>query len=191
MRTIGDRIAFCRSAIGLTRKELSLLWGNASVPTISRWELDVIVPSTKKISAMADFFSSKGLIVSPAWIESCSGVSPSLLNIKEFNEDVFDEMCEQTILVFNQTIKDFIFYKVTSHFFSPVIRYGDYVGGVKIEEHDICTLNSLAFVVHENTVHVGFLEYDDGVFLKNSHGKRIEFENYNVLGKVNWTAIRP
>lgn len=191
LKTIGDRITYCRSAINLTRKELSSVWGEASVPTLSRWELDIIIPSSKKILSMSEFFCSKGLIVSCEWIEKGLGISPSILNMKKFTTDEFDEVCEQTFFILNQTIKDFAYYKVTSNFFSPVIRYGDYVAGVRIEKEDILNLNSLAFVVHENIVHVGFLEYNDKVFLKNSQGKKMEFNNYTHLVKVHWTAIRP
>lgn len=191
MKTIGDRITYCRSSVGLTRKEFSELWGEASIPTLSRWELDTIEPTPKKISSVAEFFCSKGLIVSPDWIQNGSGFPPSLLNMKEFLEDDFDDMCEQSFLSLNQKIKDFTYYKVTSNFFAPIIRYGDYVGGVKIVSDISESTNSLAFIVHENAVHVGFLGYNNLVSLKNSQGKLIEFSNYSFLAKVHWTAIRP
>lgn len=191
MNTIGDRITYCRSLIGLTRKELSELWGEASVPTLSRWELDTIEPTKRKISAVAEFFCSKGLIVSPDWIQIGSGSMPSLLDMKEFVEDDFDNMCEQNFLHMNQMIKDFTYYKVTTNFFAPIIRYGDYVGGVKIKTAITENINSLAFIVHENTVHIGFLGFSDKVLLKNAQGKQIEFSNYSLLAKINWTAIRP
>lgn len=177
--------------MSLTRKNLSTLWNEASVPTLSRWELEIIVPSKRKISSLANFFCSNGLIVSSDWIESGSGAPPSILNTKEFSEDDFDGMCEQTFLTLSQSIKNLIYYKVTSNFFSPAIRYGDYVAGIKIQKEDILNLNSLAFVVHENTVHVGFLEYTDKVLLKNSQGKKIEFIDYTFLAKIHWTAMRP
>lgn len=191
MKTIGDRITYCRSTIGLTRKEFSLLWGEASVPTLSRWELDVIEPTPKKISSVAEFFCSKGLVVSPDWIQNGTGLSPSHLNMKEFTEDDFDEMCDQSFLNLNQKIKDFIYYKVTTNFFAPVIRYGDYVGGVKLDGDLSNNWNSLVFIVHDNTVHVGFLIESQKVTIKNSQGKLLEFDDYSLLVKVNWTAIRP
>jgi transcriptional regulator with XRE-family HTH domain len=191
LKTIGDRITYCRSAINLTRKELSELWDGASIPTLSRWELDIIIPSSKKMLSMSEFFCSKGLIVTRDWIEKGVGVPPSILNTKEFTSDEFDEICEQTLFVLSQNIKNFVYYKVTSNFFSPIIRYGDYVAGVKIDKEDIMNLSSLAFVVHDNIVHVGFLECDGDVFLKNSQGKKMEFKNYTYLVKVHWTAIRP
>lgn len=191
MKTIGDRITYCRSSIGLTRKEFAELWGEASIPTLSRWELDTITPTLKKIASVAEFFCSKGLIVSPDWIQNGSGFPPSLLHMKEFMEDDFDELCEQNFLSLNQKVKDFTYYKVTSNFFAPIIRYGDYVGGVKINSDISEHANSLVFIVHENAVHVGFLGCDKTVFLKNSQEKRMEFSHYSVLAKVHWTAIRP
>lgn len=192
MKTIGDRITYCRSTLGLTRKEFAESWGEASVPTLSRWELDVIEPTPKKLASVAEFFCSKGLVVSPDWISNGTGFPPSLLNMKEFLEDDFDDMCEQSFLSLNQKIKDFTYYKVTTNFFAPVIRYGDYVGGVKINADISGSTNSLAFIVHENTVHVGFLDYaNDKVSLKNAQGKVIEFPNYSFIAKINWTAIRP
>lgn len=193
MNTIGDRITYCRSTIGLTRKELAELWGEVSVPTLSRWELDSIEPTHKKISLIVDFFSSKGLIVSPEWIQSGQGLAPSHLNMSEFTEDDFDALCEQNFLSLNQKIRNFAYYKVTSNFFAPMVRYGDYVGGVRIEANLADCINSLVFVAQENTVHVGFLDNVnvDTITIKNSQAKLIEFNHYNFLAKVHWTAIRP
>jgi transcriptional regulator with XRE-family HTH domain len=191
LKTIGDRLTYCRSTIGLTRKELAEMWGQASIPTISRWELDTIEPTSKKITSVAEFFCSRGLIVSSDWITAGSGMTPSLLNMKEFTEDEFDALCEQSFLTLNQKIKDFTYYKVTSNFFSPTIRYGDYIGGVKIFNDYGDNINSLVFVVHENSVYVGFLEKRDNLTIKNSIGKTMEFPNYSLLAKIHWTAIRP
>lgn len=191
MKTIGDRITYCRSTIGLTRKEFSEFWGEASVPTLSRWELNVIEPTHKKISSVAEFFCSKGLIVSPDWIQNGTGFAPSHLNMKEFTEDDFDQMCDQSFLSLNQKIKDFTYYKVTTNFFAPIIRYGDYVGGVKLDTNLSEHRNSLVFIVHENAVHVGFLDDNTNVTLKNSQGKVMEFNDFSYLAKVHWTAIRP
>lgn len=191
LKTIGDRITYCRSTIGLTRKEFAELWGEASVPTLSRWELDTIEPTAKKIASVAEFFCSKGLIVSPDWIKNGSGFPPSLLNMKEFLEDDFDDMCEQSFLSLNQKIKDFTYYKVTSNFFAPIVRYGDYVGGVKIDSTISENINTLVFIVHNNAVHVGFLGYNGVVLIKNSQGKIMEFSSYSFLAKIHWTAIRP
>ena len=191
LQTIGDRITYCRSIIGLTRKELANKWDDASIPTIARWELDTVQPSSKKIQALADFFCSNGLIVSLEWIEFGTGSIPSLLNMKEFREDQFDDLCEQNFLDLHQKVKDFSYYKVTSNFFSPIIRYGDYVAGLKISSHVESYINSLVFVVNDNTVHVGFLCFDNGFFLKNALEKKMVLNNYDLLVKIQWTAIRP
>lgn len=191
MKTVGDRLSYCRSAIRLTRKELSEMWGQASVPTISRWELDSIEPTLKKITSLSEFFCSKGLIVSVDWIQEGTGLAPSLLNMKEFNEEEFDELCEQNFLNLNKSLKDFVYYKVTSNFFSPTIRYGDYVGGVKIIDDYTKNINSLVLVVHENAVYVGFLDSIEKLTIKNPLGKSMIFSDYNLLAKIHWTAIRP
>lgn len=191
MKTIGDRLTYCRSIIGLTRKELSEMWGQASIPTLSRWELDTIEPTSKKVASVAEFFCSKGLIVSSDWIIDGSGMAPSLLNMKEFTEDEFDDLCEQSFFNLNQKLKDFSYYKVTSNFFSPIIRYGDYIGGVKITNDSVDNINSLVFVVHENSVYVGFLEKRENLTIKNAIGKTMEFPHYSLLAKIHWTAIRP
>ena len=192
LNTIGDRITYCRSSLGLTRKELAESWGEVSVPTLSRWELDTIEPALKKISSIAEFFCSQGLIVSPHWIQRGEGFTPSLLNMKEFTEDDFDNICDQNFLSLNQKIKNFIWYKATSNFFSPIMHYGDYVGGVKIENENLSSnINSLVFVVHENSVHVGFLEIDEIAIIKNAQGKSMKFPNYSFMAKIYWNAIRP
>ena len=191
MHTIGDRITYCRSTIGFTRKELAAKWGDASIPTIARWELDTVQPSSKKIQVLSEFFCSNGLIVSSEWIETGVGSIPSMLDMKEFREDQFDELCEQNFLELHKKIKNFTYYKVTSNFFSPIIRYGDYVAGLKITSNAESHVNSLAFVVSENTVYVGFLGFDNGLFLKNALDKKIFLNSYDVLVKIQWTAIRP
>jgi len=191
LNTIGDRISYCRSTLGFSRKEFAEFWGGASVPTLSRWELDTVEPSFKKISSVAEFFCSKGLLVTPEWIKDGGQGAPSLLNMKEFSEDDFDDICENNFLNLNKQIKNFKFYKVTSNFFSPMIRYGDYVGGIEILEGQEKNDNSLAFVLCENTVFVGFLGYNENIFLSNSIGKKMDFPSYSLIAKVHWTAIRP
>ncbi|MBA2711616.1 MAG: hypothetical protein H0U57_13635 [Tatlockia sp.] len=62
MSTIGDRINYCRLSLKLTRKELSELWKMASVPTIARWELNVVKIPLKKLASLVDFFCNNGLI---------------------------------------------------------------------------------------------------------------------------------
>lgn len=191
VNSIGDRISYCRSAAGFTRKELAELWGQASVPTISRWELDIIEPASKKIESIAEFFCSKGLIVSSEWIQEGVGIAPSLLNIKDFSEGDFDSLCDETFLHLNKSLRDFSYYKVTSNFFAPVIRYGDYVGGIKLHTCEPQHQHSLVFVVHENSVYVGLMERTSVLVLKNPQGSILEFPKYDVLAKICWTAIRP
>jgi transcriptional regulator with XRE-family HTH domain len=194
LKTIGDRITYCRSLIGLTRKEFSSVWGKVSVPTLSRWELDVIQPSPKKIAALVDFFCSKGLMIVPEWLEKGIGIPPAMLHTKEFVEEQFDAICEYTFkLIFHNINNHLIYYKVTSNFFSPVIRYGDYVGGTKISDNKIFEyVGSLVFIVQDNSVCVGFLNsLNNTMTLKNAQGKTTEFVNYGLIAKVDWTAIRP
>jgi len=191
LKTVGDRITYCRASIRLTRKELADIWGEASVPTLARWELNNNEPSQKKLSSITDFFCSKGLIVSPDWLKNGSGLAPSILNMEEFTEDDFDDMCEKTFLTLNQKIKNFIYYKVTTNFFAPTVRYGDYIGGTKITNSIAENINSFVFVVHENSVYAGFLNYNEKVVIKNSQGKTLEFDDCSIIAKVNWTAVRP
>ena len=191
MDNIGERLTYCRSTLGLTRKDLSSQWGGASVPSISRWELNVIEPAQKKITALSDFFCSTGLVVSPDWISLGRGAIPSLLNMKEFSENDFDSMCEKSFLSLNQKINNFIYYKVTSNFFSPIIRYGDYVGGVKIFDDLVNHLNSLVFVIKNNVINVGFLSSVDSLEIKNSQDKILAINDCDVIAKVTWSAIRP
>ncbi|MBA4696967.1 MAG: hypothetical protein H2069_06255 [Legionella sp.] len=189
--SIGDRITYCRSSLELTRKELIDLWKKASIPTYCRWELDAIQPNFQKISNLAEFFCSQGLIVSPEWIQTGHGPQPSLLNMQEFREDQFDTLCEESFLDLNKKVKNFLFYKVTTNFFSPIARYGDYVAGVRVDDILPENINTIHAVVFENSVYVGFLENKKILTLKNTQDKVIEFSDYNVLAKVHWTAVRP
>ena len=62
--TIGERITYCRSLLGMTRNDLAeKLGGVVSLPTIARWELNTVIPSLKKIDILVSFFISQGISV--------------------------------------------------------------------------------------------------------------------------------
>lgn len=195
MNTIGDRITFCRSSLKLTRKDLSEQWKVASVPTIARWELDVVKIPLKKLSSLIDFFNNNGLIVTQEWILSRSETPPILINNNAFEELDFDSLAQENLLNVNMQEKNFTFGQVKNTLIAPFIKYGDYVGG------NTCSLSSLhvatgdiIFLKRMSGIAVGILDqYEDAIILKNfaNHHESFDKNIIESIGKVKWIVRRP
>lgn len=194
--SIGDRITYCRSALYLTRKELASEWKGASVPTISRWELDVIDIPYKKLDTLIKFFQKKGLVVTKEWIIRGVGAPPVLLSDEHFDDLDFDSLAQEELLTLNKKIKNFIFGKITNNFMSPIVKYGDYIGGVNsINEIDFMRFFGELIFVREITtdLFIGILfDYKKDIIIKsyNSEKKIIKTSNLNAIGKVQWIIKR-
>jgi hypothetical protein len=196
--TLGDRITYCRSSLFLTRKELSDLWQGASIPTISRWELDSIRIPLKKLNSLVDFFNAKGLIVSHEWLLEGTGVPPFLLRDDKFDEPDFDSLAQEKLLDLNRQIKNFVFGQVKNNFLSPFIKYGDYIGGINnISNFDTISnflMGELIFFKKMANITVGILQEIDNQIIINGFNKEseaINIENIDAIGKVQWIIRRP
>lgn len=195
MNTIGDRITYCRSSLKLTRKDLSEQWKMASVPTIARWELDVVKIPLKKLSSLIEFFHNNGLIVSQAWILSQSETPPIFLRNNAFDELDFDSLAQENLLNVNMQEKNFTFGQVKNTLIAPFIKYGDYVGG------NNCSFSSLAqavgdvvFLKRASGMVVGILDkYEEVIILKNftNHQESFDINLVESIGKVKWVVRRP
>lgn len=195
MNTIGDRITFCRSSLKLTRKDLSEQWKMASVPTIARWELDVVKIPLKKLASLIDFFSSNGLIVTQGWILNQSEAPPILVKNNAFDELDFDSLAQENLLNVNMQEQNFTFGQVKNTLVSPFIKYGDYIGG------NSCPFSSLTSVVGDvifikriSGIVVGILDKcEDEIILKNltNHHESFDKSLIESVGRVKWIVRRP
>ena len=130
--TMGDRITYCRSSLCLTRKELIEKWRGASIPTLARWELDIVKIPQKKLLSLIAFFHENGLLVTEAWLKDSLGTPPLLLQNDQFDEVDFDSIAQEKLLDVNRQLKNFIFGQVKNNLMNPVIKYGDYIGGINL-----------------------------------------------------------
>lgn len=193
MKTIGDRITYCRSSLNLTRQELVDLWQETSIATLARWELDSVKTPEKKIKAIADFFCSKGLLVSLDWLKLGIGPGPTQIDLDQFTQEEFDNSCEAHFSALREKTENFFYYKVTSHFFSPIIKIGDYAAGIwNGESHLGGMIDQLVMIIESNTVYVGLLDYvNNKIILKNTRTELMEFSKFNKIIRISWTALRP
>lgn len=195
MNTIGDRITYCRSSLKLTRKDLSLQWGMASVPTLARWELDVIKIPLKKLSSLIDFFYNKGLIVTQGWILNQSETLPIFINNHAFDELDFDSLAQENLLNVNMHEKNFTFGQVKNTLISPFIKYGDYVGGNNCSFLSLTAyVGDVIFLKRISGIVVGILERnEDEIILKNftNHHELFDKNLVESAGKIKWIVRRP
>lgn len=196
--TLGDRITYCRSSLFLTRKELSDLWVGASIPTISRWELDSVRIPMKKLTSLIEFFTNQGLIVSQEWLLEGTGIPPFLLRDDKFDEPDFDSLAQEKLLDINRQVKNFVFGQVKNNFLSPFIKYGDYIGGINnIHNYESISnflIGELIFFKKISNITVGILqEIDNQIIISgfNKENEAINIENIDAIGKVQWIIRRP
>lgn len=195
--TLGDRITYCRSSLSLTRKELSILWKGASIPTISRWELDSVRIPIKKLNSLIEFFNGKGLIVSQEWLLEGTGIPAFLLRNDKFDEPDFDSLAQEKLLDINRQVNNFVFGQVKNNFLSPFIKYGDYIGGININNIESISnflTGEVVFFKKTSSITVGILqEIDHQIMVSgfNKENEAIDIANIDAIGKVQWIIRRP
>lgn len=195
LTTTGDRITYCRSSLSMTRKELAEGWQGASIPTLSRWELDTVAIPAKKLSSLTDYFNQQGLLVTENWLTTGEGIPPVILNESGFDAIDFDAMAEQCLLDINRRQYNFCFGKVSNNLMAPLVKYGDYVGGVKLTSSDLKLLeDEVVFLLKGNEFFVGMLRSENGlIFLSGLKGQNetLKIESYDGIGKLQWLVRRP
>ena len=196
--SMGDRITYCRSALGLTRKELAERWGGASVPSIARWELDTVKIPEKKLLAMICFFFDCGLVITEEWIISGTGTPPLLIKNDLFKDLDFDSLAQENLLNINMQQKGFIFGQVRNNLVSPVIKYGDYIGGISsfnCLNKDIAKsfTDELIFIKKKTGLLVGiFKDIQQEIIIRNFAGASevVNSDNLEAVGRVQWIVRR-
>jgi len=198
--SVGDRLTYCRSSLCLTRKELSCDWGGASVPSIARWELDTVKIPSKKLTSIIGFFLKKGLIVNDAWVIDGAGNPPFLVRNDAFVDVDFDSLAQENLLNINMQQKNFVFGQSRNNLISPVIKYGDYIGGIasytsndsSVILHSL--IDELVFLKNRSGLLVGILnDCSENVTIKNHIGAKesVSFCGLESIGKIQWIARRP
>ena len=198
--SIGDRLTYCRSSLCLTRKELSCDWGGASVPSIARWELDTVKIPNKKLLSAIGFFLKKGLIVNEAWIIDGVGNPPFLVRNDAFVDIDFDSLAQENLLNINMQQKNFVFGQSRNNLASPIIKYGDYIGGIASHINNDASvilntlIDELVFLKNRLGFFAGILkDCSENVIIKAHAGAEESFSfcDLESIGKIQWIARRP
>lgn len=190
--TLGERITYCRNLLGLARNEMAeKMAGAISLPTLTRWELNTVNPSSKKIEILRKFFLNQGLTVSMEWLQDGRDFPPLSMDLKKFDSAQFDEIVYATLVGIRNKIKDFYFQQVNSNFFRPIISFGDYVGGVAENNRNLID-GKLCFLCTESVATAGIYNYKNNA-IRNLSGETEEANSgANIMiGELQWTVRRP
>jgi transcriptional regulator with XRE-family HTH domain len=189
--TLGERITYCRNLLGFTRNEMVEIIGSTiSLPTLARWELNTVAPSTKKIEALTHFFIKQGINVSAEWIKEGLGFPPVSLDLKNFDPSQFDELAYSTLVSIRNKVKDFCFMQINSNFFRPVLSFGDYIGGI-IEGNKKILSGRLCFLSMEGLVVAGVYNYEKNCITNLNGDVKDAGNNTEQMGEIQWIIRRP
>ena len=192
--SIGERINYCRSLIGKTRKEVSDEIGIVSLPTLSRWELNITKVPTKKIDFLINYFSENNIFISKEWLVSGAGHSPIDGNLQDFNKNNFDDIAVNALFSLKREIKNFWFSQVSNNFFSPFASFGDYIGGILVQstkENFIALKDKICFFSDDKEVFAGILRVSDQFFVENIRNERMAVNVDCLVGEMQWLSKRP
>ncbi len=187
-KTSGERLSYCRSLLGLSRRQFAEAVGGISVPTISRWELNYTAITRPKLEEIVQFFRNHGIEVTSEWIISNSDQPPINTNLQDLNKLNFDELSYITLTNLKNTIENFEIYQINNNFFEPIIYNGDYIGGVCDNNLEKLT-NKLCYVVHDKMVSVGIFNYSQ-MCIVNFFKQPINITPTVKIGAVSWLAKR-
>lgn len=193
--TVGERLNYCRSLINKTRKEVSDEIQVISIPTLTRWELNTISVPKKKFKLLVDYFSKNNLFVSEEWLSNGTGGLPINGNLEEFSEENFDDLALKNLLSMQENVKDFWFSQVSNNFFSPIISFGDYIGGIPLKKENFFSAKEkICFYSTEKETFAGILKVSNQeIFLENygNEKRNIDIKINQKLGKLQWLIKRP
>lgn len=190
MKSIGDRLIYCRNMLGFTRKNLSDLI-NISTSSLSRWELNYIKIPTSQIKKFVIFFENHGINVSAEWLEYGTGIPPLNANFNNFTKDNIGDIIYSTLLDIKNKTGCFEFKQVNNNFFSPEISFGDYVGGFPKTDYTLLN-NKMCFAITTKNVIAGYFSLN-GFYFKNQKNeiKYIDKNEDLIIGEVLWIAKHP
>ncbi|MBA4697733.1 MAG: hypothetical protein H2069_10195 [Legionella sp.] len=177
---------------------MSEKWGNASIPTIARWELDTVRIPEKKLLSLVVFFQENGLIVSEEWIRDGKCAPPIFLQQNIFDQLDFDSIAQEKLLDINRQTNNFIFGQVKNNLMSPFLKYGDYIGGVNLNKESSLTSleGELVFLkIKIKEIIVGFFKskIEEEIYICNFEATTtlININQIEAIGKIQWIARRP
>lgn len=195
MKTIGERIHYCRKLLNLTRNEVADEYQEVTLSTLERWENDKVQVKERNILAFIKYLTIKGLPVTLEWLRYGAGNPPMLF--RQNNDGInmtFDEVANLSAEHIRGSTANFIYFQVNNNLFEPILRYGDYAGGIICENLDLLN-GKLCFYKNHKSVIVGFLNLiDDNNFsvvgFNKSDIKQFTRDDNGVFGELNWLMRR-
>lgn len=188
--TIGERISYCRSLLGLTRKEFIELIGTISHTSLTRWELGYVkdIPISQ-LDKLIIFLNSQGIIVSKEWVLLGTGNPPINSRLKNLNEINFDEVAYLTLSQLKSHITEFQIFQINTNFFEPVLCHGDYIGGIIYNKNISQLTNQLCFIIDNGIITTGIFDFSENC-LGNLFNNRLYLKDKFIIGKITWIAKR-
>jgi transcriptional regulator with XRE-family HTH domain len=141
---IGQRIRHCRRLTGLTRKEFCERHSIASA-TYSHWEQGKVAISEKTILFCTQAFLAEGINCSSEWLLHEGGQPPTVINSnnrhlpEKFFERTFENISPEIsafldVQAYQKNNPGSVVHQVKNRAMLPLLRVGDYVGGVPLEK---------------------------------------------------------
>lgn len=195
MKTIGERISYCRKLLNLTRNEVADEYQEVTLSTLERWENNKVQVKERNILAFIKYLTIKGLPVTLEWLRYGAGNPPMLFS--QNNDGVnmtFDEVANLSAEHIRSSAANFIYFQVNNNLFEPILRYGDYAGGIISEKLDLLN-GKLCFYKNHKSIIVGFLNFiDDNNFsiigFNKNDIKQFTRDDNCVFGELNWLMRR-
>jgi len=191
--SIGERISYCRNLLGISRAMLCSELPDLSVPTLTRWELNMVKIPPKRIELLVDYFIKQNILVTKDWLLFGKGEPPTNLNLKEIQEFNFDDLANQTFLNLRGKISNFSYYQVNNNFFAPFVTSGDYIGGVTAKKYENI-ISKMCFLKGDTLFYVGIASSlsDDTIDILNFNNQTIKIDTniINEFGEIQWMVKR-
>jgi len=194
IKTTGERLNYCRSLLGKSRKELSEELGIISLPTLSRWELNTTRIPDKKIDVLLTYFKIHNILITKDWLKDGVGEAPLNGNLKNFDITNFDDIAIKQLFSLKKEIKNFWYSQVSTNFMFPIVSFGDYVGGIlyPLADDVISKLHDkLCIVDDKSNVATGTLRVTDKVYIENIRGEKRILTDDSLIGEMQWLVKRP
>lgn len=194
IKSAGERLNYCRSLLGKSRKELSDELGTVSLPTISRWELNTTKIPDKKIDLLLSYFKKNNIFIKKDWLQHGLGEAPINGNLKNFDISNFDDIAIKQLFSLKKEIKNFWYSQVSTNFMFPIVSFGDYVGGIlcPLADDTLSKLHDkLCIVDDKSNVSTGTLRVSDRIYIENIRGEKRILAGDFLIGEMQWLVKRP
>jgi transcriptional regulator with XRE-family HTH domain len=184
----GERLSYCRNLLGISRHDFANKFGEISVPTLSRWELNYTAIPKIKLENLIKFFKSNGIDVNAEWILFNKGHPPINVNLKSLDNLNFDEISYLTLSNLKNNIPNLEVYQINNNFFEPIIFNGDYIGCMEFSNLEILT-NKLCYLFQDRMLYAGIFNFTQ-MNITNFFKQSIKVDDNTKIGAISWIAKR-